>query len=105
MADAASHLVLLDSVPAGQQPYIGDRATAAASGASYSATFTLAATTTLAFVTEDYFPYDNAGGVALDIEPAGSTGGVPEPAGWALMIAGFGLAGVAIRRQAAARIA
>lgn len=29
------------------------------------------------------------------------TGGVPEPASWALLLAGFGLAGVALRRSAA----
>jgi hypothetical protein len=29
------------------------------------------------------------------------TDGVPEPASWALMIAGFGLAGAALRRQRA----
>jgi hypothetical protein len=28
-----------------------------------------------------------------------TAGGVPEPAGWALMLAGFGLAGTALRRQ------
>ena len=32
----------------------------------------------------------------------GTPGGVPEPAGWALMILGFGLAGAALRRQRAA---
>ncbi|MBS0332417.1 MAG: PEPxxWA-CTERM sorting domain-containing protein [Proteobacteria bacterium] len=31
-----------------------------------------------------------------------STGGVPEPATWALMIAGFGLAGASLRRRRAA---
>jgi len=29
------------------------------------------------------------------------SGGVPEPASWALMIAGFGLAGAALRRRSA----
>ena len=37
-------------------------------------------------------PYD----VVVDIRTAG---GVPEPANWALMIAGFGLTGAAIRRR------
>ncbi len=32
----------------------------------------------------------------------GTPGGVPEPASWALMILGFGLAGAALRRQRAA---
>jgi hypothetical protein len=31
----------------------------------------------------------------------GFTGGIPEPAAWALMIAGFGLAGVSLRRRRA----
>jgi hypothetical protein len=33
----------------------------------------------------------------------GAPGGVPEPATWALMIAGFGLAGAALRRRAIAK--
>ena len=35
------------------------------------------------------------------IDPLAPTGGVPEPAAWALMIAGFGLAGAAMRRRRA----
>ena len=35
----------------------------------------------------------------LNAEPGGAGGGVPEPASWALMIAGFGLAGAALRRR------
>jgi len=34
-----------------------------------------------------------------------ATGGVPEPAAWVLMIAGFGGAGAALRRKSGARIA
>jgi len=30
---------------------------------------------------------------------------VPEPASWALMIAGFGMAGAALRRRSVARLA
>jgi len=40
-------------------------------------------------------------GVAADfgITPALAAGGVPEPAAWATMIGGFGLAGASLRRQ------
>ena len=34
-----------------------------------------------------------------------SAGGVPEPASWALMIAGFGLAGAQLRRRRTAAVA
>jgi hypothetical protein len=44
---------------------------------------------------------------ALSAEEVGALtppGAVPEPASWALMLTGFGLAGVAIRRQRARRM-
>jgi hypothetical protein len=34
------------------------------------------------------------------LEQIATAGGVPEPATWALMIGGFGLAGAALRRKA-----
>ena len=37
------------------------------------------------------------GTITLDIK--GSTGAVPEPAAWAMMLAGFGLVGAAMRRR------
>ncbi len=40
------------------------------------------------------------GGFAADGVANGGGGGVPEPATWALMLTGFGLAGAAIRRRA-----
>jgi hypothetical protein len=43
----------------------------------------------------DTFTPDNTGSVAADVELAS----VPEPAGWAVMIAGFGLAGASLRRR------
>ena len=58
---------------------------------NYSSSFTLTATTTLDFITEDYYPYDNLGGVSLNI--AQTVGAVPEPGTNALMLAG--LCGVA----------
>jgi len=46
---------------------------------------------------------DNGGQFQVSIASlrAGSSGAVPEPASWALLVAGFGLTGVAIRRRRA----
>jgi subtilisin-like proprotein convertase family protein len=52
---------------------------------------------------DDIFPADGgtiAGGFSLTITTdAGATPAVPEPASWAMMIAGFGLTGAALRRR------
>ena len=60
------------------------------------------------------FSYDSPGGAFAGPQGTGdeawglrditvnATGGVPEPASWALMIGGFGLAGAALRRRRAA---
>jgi len=53
------------------------------------------------------FVVNNGGGpTALRVELSGSAalagGGVPEPAAWSLMIAGFGMAGAVLRRRRAA---
>ena len=42
-----------------------------------------------------------AGGIYLDNVSVTTSGAVPEPATWAMMIAGFGLAGSALRRRRA----
>jgi len=47
---------------------------------------------------------DSAQVLGLYTAAGQSNGGVPEPAAWALMIAGFGLAGVALRRRRAASV-
>ena len=47
----------------------------------------------------DTFSLDNSGEIAFNIAA------VPEPASWALMIAGFGLVGGAMRRRAKVRVA
>ena len=93
IVDPATHKVVLDSLP-DDDAFVGSHsAVASASYAlNYSGSFTLAADTQLAFITEDYYPYDNAGGVALNIAPTG-VAGVPEPAAWALLIGGFGMVG------------
>lgn len=41
--------------------------------------------------------FDNSGTIAFDLSPA--SGGVPEPAAWAMMILGFGLAGGLLRAR------
>jgi len=38
---------------------------------------------------------------AFRVTPEGGAGGVPEPAAWALMISGFGMAGATLRRRRA----
>jgi hypothetical protein len=50
-------------------------------------------------------PFGTAGGAAysFNADLSYSVGGVPEPASWAMMVAGFAVAGGAIRRQPAAR--
>jgi hypothetical protein len=94
--------VLLDSLPDPGISVVSTQAAAAAQPAAlnYVGHFTLAHDATVDFVTEDYYPYDNLGGVALNVtrdRPVG--GGVPEPASWALVILGFGLAGATMRRR------
>ncbi len=38
-------------------------------------------------------------GISFNVAPPPPVGGVPEPASWALLIAGFGLVGAAMRRR------
>jgi PEP-CTERM motif len=84
--DAANREVLMQGC-CGSQTFSTQAAAATQPFAqNFSATFTLAQTTTLDFVTEDYFPADNAG-MALNI--SAGTAAVPEPATWALMCAGL----------------
>lgn len=55
--------------------------------------FTLAAPANVDFYIFDDFIGDNSGTITLDVTA------VPEPATWAMMIAGFGLVGGAMRRR------
>jgi hypothetical protein len=92
----------------GAQVYNSQAAAAADPFAqNFFASFTLATTTTLDFITEDYYPPDNAGGVSLDIEPASktpiSTSAAPEPATLALLFPGVLLMGGMARRRRAAK--
>jgi hypothetical protein len=64
---------------------------------NFSSTLTLATPTVIAFTLRDYYVPDNAGGIALDIEPQSVVVPVPEPATWAMMLAGFGGLGAALR--------
>lgn len=47
----------------------------------------------------------NASSNAVLYSTGGGGGGVPEPATWAMMITGFGLIGVAMRRRSSALVA
>jgi hypothetical protein len=38
-------------------------------------------------------------GLAINDVPVGTPGGVPEPSTWAMLLSGFGVAGMAMRRQ------
>ncbi len=69
--------------------------------------FTLAAAQNVNFFILDYPYNDNAGGVsfALDDGIAPPTGAVPEPATWALLVAGFAVIGSALRRRQRQRVA
>ena len=94
--------VLLDSLPDSGIAVVGTQAAAAAQPAAvnYVGHFTLAQTATIDFVTEDWLPSDNLGGVSLDVQLDGRAApGVPEPASWALMISGFAIVGSALRRR------
>jgi len=67
---------------------------------TYISSFTLAGATTLDFITEDYYPYDNAGGMTLDIQRTDVTA-VPEPQAPALMLAGLAALAAIVRRRTA----
>ena len=80
--------------------------TATISGDHFSAVIPLAFLPSTGFAPRDYgfniWPRQVTGGLAAlaDFAPENSTlAAVPEPAAWAFMIAGFGLAGGALRRR------
>ena len=56
-----------------------------------------------------YFGFEDLNGGGdfnyTDLQFIARTGAIPEPAAWALMIAGFGLVGGAMRRKAKVRVA
>jgi hypothetical protein len=96
----STRTVLLDSLPDAGITVVSTQAAAAAEAAAvnYVGHFTLTQTTTVDFVTEDYIPQDNLGGMSLNVQLDGATPpGVPEPASWALMLMGFGGLGAALR--------
>jgi hypothetical protein len=82
----------------GVPDYDGNTLLSSTSVAGFSDTLTLASATTLYFFIDDYFLPDNAGGVALNITPVGSS--VPEPSSFIpLGIALLGLAAFGMLRQ------
>jgi PEP-CTERM motif len=67
---------------------------------AYAATggsFTYGNTSSLNFILPSNVSFTSASGTFLSANVG--PGGVPEPASWALMIAGFGLTGAAMRRR------
>lgn len=89
-----------------QDTFTTENAAAAFGAATAPSFLTFATATTVDFVIDDYYLPDNAGGVSLDVEAVSpSTPAVPEPATWATMVGGLGLAGGAIRRRRSAAAA
>lgn len=107
IVNPATHKVVLDSLP-DANAFVGTHAAVANAGYArdYVGSFTLGADTQLAFITEDYYPNDNAGGVALRLRSSAAAA-VPEMATWAMLIIGFGVIGGVSRsrRRTARRLA
>ena len=88
--DDATRQVVMDSC-CGTQIYPTQMdAALSAHAQDFSQPFTLTQQTTLDFVTEDYYPYDNLGGVALEL--------APEPS--ALLLFAAAIASLALQRAA-----
>ena len=109
-ADSATGEVVLDSlVPPYAGVFIsGDKNSVATApyALDYIGHFTVTgAPRSLTFFTEDYYPGDNAGGVALKIVNDAEIRGVPEPASWVMMLGGFALVGSTMRRRASVSFA
>jgi hypothetical protein len=85
--------------------YIGDGLDAANAVQLFTAP--TGATRLFLGVVDGYSWSDNAGSYEVTVNltpgqgPGGGAGGVPEPAGWALMLGGFGGLGAALRRRSA----
>ncbi len=83
----------------GQMFWIGDGLTGTGSGLS-QIFIAPAGATRLFLGTVDGFEWsNNSGAYDVTVNYAGLGGAVPEPATWAMMVAGFGLAGAAMRRR------
>jgi hypothetical protein len=66
----------------------------------HSSSFTLAAAQAVNFLILDTPYFDNSGGVSLLLTER-NINAIPEPSTWAMLLAGFGLAGTVRRRQRA----
>ncbi len=77
----------------GEDAYFATADLSFAHSGIYSLNFSLAAPGTVKFYLYDSARADNRGGVSL------SVAAVPEPATWAMLIAGFGLVGATLRRR------
>lgn len=87
--------------------WIGDGLTGTGSGSVQQFVAPVGATRLFLGSTDGSGWWNNSGisTVTITYTPSGQTPPVPEPATWALMIAGFGLAGFAMRRRPAGQAA
>ena len=106
---AGFNYAVIDGVPVGNAPVIS----AFDSGGALIASYDLEALATIRTSGNDLFLFRGIDGQGTGIKSftmsgayiiaAGTfTAGVPEPASWAMLIAGFGLTGAALRRRRAA---
>ena len=111
-ANYAAHLLLDVDQPNPQDAFPTEAQAAVFGATTTPSMLTFSQTTTVDFVVNDDYLPDNTGGVSLDIEPMSAPpppppppSAVPEPASWAMMLAGSALLGGALRRRAAWNLA
>lgn len=93
----AGGVVLLDVNGIGLPPANGDQSLPATNRRVFFTAENEEVITGVRFQSTDIaFEIDDLGGIAAD---DGMSGGVPEPATWAMMLVGFGMVGASVRRK------